>query len=154
MGISLISDPATQSALELAISNVFTTFMRPFSLYVEAQKAYISTNPNDSRFGQHDQNTFHPTVTPQVYTVTGTIYYPNRQPWDYIAPENRSNYDQTKIRNQGGQVRIKVDGTGYALMQQVKLIQLDGFEFKLTSSARPHGVFTPQRWTLYLDKVD
>ena len=151
---SLISSISLQSALESAVNNVFLTFMRPFTVYIEAQKAYLSTNPNMSRFGQHDQNVFHPPVTPQPTVVYGTILYGNQQPWEYIEPATRTNYDQNKLRNSFGTVRIKVDAAGYALMQNCKLIQLDGFEFKLESNARPHGLFTPQRYTFFLIKTD
>lgn len=151
---SLLSSLTLQAALESAVNNVFLTFMRPFTVYIEAQKAYISTNPNYSRFGQHDQNVFAPPVTPQPTVVYGTILYGEKQPWAYIEPATRTNYDQNKLRNSFGQVRIKVDATGYILLQQCKLIQLDGFEFKLTSNARPHGLFTPQRYTFLLDKTD
>lgn len=155
MGTSYIPDLSYQAELESLVTNVWTTFARPFTLYIEAQKAFISTNPNFSRFGQHDQNVFSPPVTPQYYTVTGTILYGKSQNWDYIEPASRTNYSQDKVRNQFGTVRIKVDATGYALMQQVKLIQLDGFEFKITSTAKPIGLFANQvRFAFFLEKID
>lgn len=146
---------STKDTLEAAAQWVFDQFKRPFQLYIEAEIANISTNPNYSMFGQHDQNVFNPAVNPQVSTVMGTIYYPNQQPWDYVEPMSRTNYDQTKIRESFGQVRIKVDGSGYTLMQGVRLVNLDGFNFKLSSNARPHSMFgPPTRYTFYLTKVD
>jgi hypothetical protein len=147
-------DPAYQSTLEGLVNQVFDQMKRPFTLYVEAQVANISTNPNYSRFGQHDQNVFNPAVNPQATVVYGTILYANQQPWEMVAPENRTNYQQDKLRESFGQVRIKVDASGYALMQNVKLVNLDGFNFKPVGNARPHGVFSPQRYTFYLIKVD
>lgn len=147
---------ATKAVLEGIVDNVFDTFKRPFTLYIEAQTetANISTSPAYSRFGQHDQNVFNPAVNPQAFVISGTILYGNNQPYDFIEPSNRTNYEQLKLRNSFGGVRIKVDATGYALMQGVKLVNLDGFNFKLDGNARPHGLFTPQRYTFHLTKVD
>lgn len=152
--MSSLIGPSAKAILENAAQQVFDTYKRPFTLYIEAATANISTNPNYSRFGQHDQNVFNPAVNPQAFVVSGTIYYPNQQPWDYVEPQSRTNYQQDKLRESFGQVRIKVDPSGYALMQGVKLVNLDGFNFKLVQNARPHGMFTPQRYTFYLVKVD
>lgn len=150
---SLISD-ANKVNYELWIDRVFDTFKRPFTLYIEAQVAYISTNPSYSPFGEHDQDNDHPPVTPQSYTVYGCILYPNKQPWEFVAPENRANFEQNKLRNSFGQVRLKLDPQGYALMAGVKLVNVDGFNFKLTTNAAPKGLFVPSHFVYYLDKVD
>lgn len=146
--------PITQAAVNQGAQDVFDTFKRPFSLYIEAQVVTISTSPAYSRFGQHDQNVFNPQVNPQVYTVYGTILYGNNQPWEFIEPQARANFQQTKLRNSQGLVRIKVDESGYALMQNCKLANLDGFNFTMTSNARPHGMFGIQRYTFWLTKTD
>lgn len=151
---SLIPDIPTQTALQQAILNVFDTFKRALTVYVLAQKAYISTDPNYSRFGQHDQNVFAPPVTPQPTVIYGTILYNKTMNWDFIEPATRSNFDQNKLRNSMGEVRLKVDADGYALMQGVQLVQIDNFEFKIVTTPRPHGVFASALWTYYLEKVD
>lgn len=153
-GVNLIPSQAQRDNLENLVDSVWQTFKRAFQLFVEAQTASIITDPNFSRFGQRDQNVFNPAVTPQYTTVMGTILYGNKQPWEYIAPENRTNYMQDKIRNSDGIVRIKVDADGYALMQDCKLVVLDGFNFKLNSTARPHGLFSPLRYTFTLEGTD
>lgn len=157
---SLITD-AQRAIYDAALQNQFETFARPFLMYVEANVANISTSLTYSRFGQHDQNAAitedNTAVTSQVYTVTGCIYYANKQPWLEIAPDGdgfNRNAQQLKLRDSEGVVRIKVDATGYALMQGVKLVNLDGFDFQLDSTARPHGLLgSPTRWTYTLRKV-
>lgn len=139
-----------------ALDDVFWTFARPFSLYVEAQNATISTSPSYSRFGQHDQNAaideVNVAVAPQVYTVTGCILYGNNQPWlDFSAGKD----GQLKLKESNGIVRIKVEATGYQLMKECKLVTLDEFSFQLNSNARPHGLIgSPTRWTFTLEKID
>lgn len=150
---------AQQNQYKTALDSVFWTFARPFSLYIQAQTAYISTSPQFSRFGFHDQNVpvsaTNPPLTPQVYTVTGCILYGKNQPWDFTAFDGGSNSQQLKLRDSEGKVRIKVEATGHALMQQVKTVVLDGWTFNLSSTPRPHGIVgQPDRWTYSLDKVD
>lgn len=152
---SLVS--ADQAAeYRAALQNVFESFWRPFSLYVSANTAVISTSQTYSRFGQHDQNAAidgdNPAVTPQVYTLTGCITYGKDQPYKYIMP---GDVGDLKLRKSDGEVNIKVDATGNALLSQVKMVNLDGFNFTLTSNARPHGLLgVPTRWSYTLTKTD
>lgn len=146
---------AAKAALNQGAQNVFDTFKRPFTLYVNAQVANIVSNPAYSIFGQNDQMSTTTPVTPQASIVTGCILYGKDMQWDYIAPENRTNYDQNKIRNSLGIVRVKVDINGYALMANCNQMILDGFKFNLVSTPRPHGVFgDPSRWTFFFQIAD
>ena len=154
MGVNLISDPAMRANLESLLDSVFQTLKRAFTVYIKAQTAMISTSPAYTQFGQHDQNVFNPAVNPQATVLEGLIQYGTQQPWEYIAPENRTNYMQDKLRNSMGKIRIKVDITGYQIMAQCKEMNVDGFNFKLSSTARPHGLFQPERYTFFLDSLD
>lgn len=154
-GTSYVS--ATQAAIyNAALDNLFATFARPFSLYVEAQTAVISTDPTYAGpFGQHDQNVFNPTVTPQVYTVTGCITYGRNQDNPYGEPYPGKDASQLKNRDTDGTVRIKVQADGYALMRSCKQVSLDGFNFIMTSAPRPHGLLgAPSRWTFTLTRTE
>ncbi len=158
MSLSLLSN-VEKASYDAALSSVFATFARPLSVYLEAQIAVVNTNPTfGGMFGDASENAVGPTstpVTPQRYTITGCVLYGNKQPWEYVEPASRGNYQQNKIRESFGSVRIKVDATGHALLSQVKQVVLDGFTFQLNSTARPHGlVGSPTRWTYTLQKVD
>lgn len=148
---------AQQIEYRNAIKDVFDTFARPFSIYLEAQTANISTSPTYSRFGQHDQNAQigvdNPVVTPTVYTVTGCIEYGSKQPWIIGAPDAAA--IQLKLRESAGVVRIKVEAGGFALLSQAKLVTLDGYSFQMNSVPRPHGIVgSPDRWTFTLDRIE
>jgi hypothetical protein len=152
---SLIS-PADAATYRSPLEDVFWTFARPFTIYVDAQVANISTSPTYSRFGQHDQNAAigvdNPAVTPQAYTVTGCITYGNNQQWtDFSVGQN----GQLKLKDTEGQVRIKVEQQGYDLIKDAKLVNLDGFSFQFKSNPRPHGLLgSPSRWTFFLERVE
>ncbi len=138
---------------------VFQTFMREFTMYLDARVAVINTTPSFAgMFGDASQNATGPgatPVTPQVYTLSGCIRYGNGQPWEFIEAGSRANYQQNKVRESEGQVRIKVDRSGYALLKDAQQVVLDGFTFTLDSTPRPHGlVGDPDRWTFSMLKVD
>lgn len=156
---SLISN-AQKVYFDQWMDNQFDTFKRPFDIYIEAQTAVISTSPTFSRFGGHGQNAAitaaNPAVIPQFTTVEGCILYGNKQPWVYMNPDSaasKRDAQQLKIREANGIVRIKVAIDGYTIMQGCKLVRLDGFNFQLDSTVRPHGLIgAPTRWTYTLER--
>ncbi len=155
---SLVS-PTQAAIYNSALQDQFDTFKGAIGIYVNAQTVTLSTSPTFSRFGQHDQNAMvgpdNTAVTPTLTTIYGTVYYGNGQKWEYIEPGSRGNYQQDKIRESFGTVRIKVASDGYDMMKQCKLAILDGFQFTLISNAKPHGLLFPQtRWDFTLQKLD
>lgn len=152
--MSLLTD-AQKSEYDAALYSLFEAFRRPMTLYLEASRATISTSPTYSRFGDHSQmaaiTTDNPAVTPLSYTISGCILYGNKQPWDYVGAPGPV---QDKLRESFGTLRLKVDPTGYALLKDAKQVVVDGFNFQLVSSPRPHGLVTPTRYTFTLQKVD
>lgn len=153
--MSSLLSTAQQAQFKAGISSVFWSFARPFSVYITAKTAVISTSPLYSPFGFHDQNTaisaVNPAVTPQAYTVTGCILYGRDQPWPYVTPDGGTDAQQLKLRDSDGKVRIKVEASGYALLKQAETVVLDGFTFVMESTPRPHGIVgSPDRWTFSL----
>ncbi len=135
---------------------VFETFKRGFTLYLDAGVAVVNTNPNfPGMFGDASQNATTVLNTPQVFQLSGCILYGNKQPWEFVEPGSRGNYQQNKIRESEGIVRIKVDPTGYALLRDAEQVRIDGFTFVSDSTPRPHGlVGNPNMYTLTFQKVD
>ncbi len=155
---SLIPD-ADAVVYEAALVDQFDTFRRPFTIYVVANTAVISTSLTYSRFGQHDQNAAinaqNVAVTPQPTTIQGCILYGNKQPWEYIALGGRVQAQQNKIREADGVVRIKVKQDGYDLMIGCQRVLLDGYAFTMNSTPRPHGLLgSPTRWTFSLQVTE
>ncbi len=141
-----------------ALFGVFETFKREFTLYLDARTAVVNTTPNFAgMFGDASQNATGPGATPvapQLYVLSGCIKYGNGQPWEFIGPVG-NNDQQNKVRESEGQVRIKVDRSGYALLKDCQQVVLDGFTFTLDTTPRPHGlVGDPDRWTFHMLKVD
>ncbi len=153
-------DDSQKSIFTDALYNVFETFKRPFSLYLDAKVAVVNTTPNFAgMFGDvGNQNATGPSstpVTPQIYLLSGCILYGQKQPWNYIELGSRGNYQQNKARESEGLCRVKVDLTGYALLRDAEQVVIDGFTFVNDSTPRPHGlVGSPNMYTFELRKVD
>lgn len=152
MGSSLLTQ-AEKTAARGKLDDVWATFAQPFQMYVAAQQVTISTSPTFSMFGDHSQNAAitvdNTAVTPKAYTVTGCILFGNRQPWPYMdaSPE-------LKLRNAEGTLRVRVDATGDALMRGAELVTVDGFDFTIVSTPRPHGLLgAANRWTYTLQRT-
>ena len=135
--------------MQSAMMDVFDTFKRPIEIYKEPERIIISTNYNYSRFGDNSQNQLNPPVSPVSIIVNACILHEKKQRYVYVDADD----SQLKLKDAEGQVRIKVDITGYNAMIGAKNITLDGFEYRNVSTPRPHGLFTPSLWTFYLQRV-
>ncbi len=148
-----------KSDYDQAMYSIFASFMRPFTIYVDAAVAVVNTNPNFAgMFGDASQQATGPTVTPmtpQSYLVSGCILYGNKQPWEFVEPGSRGNYQQNKVRESEGLCRIKTTPTGYNLLKQCEQVTVDGITFVNDSTPRPHGlVGAPSYYTFNLKVVD
>ena len=151
--------PAMASEYRNALYGVWETFARPLSVYLDAKVLVVNTTPSFAgMFGDASQDATGPSttlVTPQVYIISGCINYANGQPWEYVSSDTRAGSQQNKVRESDGKVKIKVNATGYALLNQAQQVLLDGYTFSLNSTPRPHGIVgQPDRWTFELLRTD
>lgn len=135
------------------IQGVIDTFVRPLYIYQEATKTIIVTNPNynpiDDGYGQNQTSIIN---TPNFTLISGRVLYDKQQEWSFVRPFAGRGPDegQLKLKDQiTRSVRLKVDYSGFVLLQTAKKIQLDGLYFDLESVARPHGLFGVETYTFY-----
>ena len=145
---SLIDD-LEKSDDQQALIDIFDTFKRPFTVYIEAQKVIITTNPAFSRFGQNDQNSLTVPVQPQPITMYGVILYDKKQYYPFMV----AGETQLKVKMTDGDARIKVSVDDAQTLRVGKQFQIDGFDFTIDTAPRPHGLFIPSLYTFYLKRV-
>ena len=149
---SLLSD-SEKNAMEASLNDVFDTFKRPIVVYSSPEKIYVSTDPNFSRFGQFGQNNEmekQEINSQNIQTIYATILYSKNQDFEQFNKDKTGGtYEQIKVRDNNVKVRIRVDSTGYAILKDAKLIQLDGRAFIKDSPSRGHGLFTSVRWDFF-----
>jgi len=149
---SLISD-SEKADMVLALEDVFDTFKRPLVVYLEPEKIIASTDPNFSRFGQRDQNVYQPKVNPIRHTIYAVVSYEKELKNPTSEPMRGEQSAQLKLRYADGNVRIKLDKSGFNLMKGAKIIELDGQNFEVDSTPRVHGLFGTGRYTLFLNNT-
>lgn len=150
---SLISD-SQKAEMESAMLDVFDTFKRLITVYTAPEKVIISTDPNFSRFGQFGQNSemnsTQTTQEPIPQQIYATILYSKNQDFEQFNKDKTGGtYEQIKVRDSNVRVRIRVESTGFAILKDVKMITLDGREFRVDSPPRGHGLFTTTRWDFF-----
>lgn len=146
---SLISD-SDKSELEKVINSMHDTFAREIYAYKEAKKVIVSSNKFHGLYSnvQGEQKVEN---VPQYQTFKARIYYSDKQGEENVGGDVGM---QIKVERPKGEVRIKIDQAGYDYMKDAKRIEFDGRMFVVNSDVRPHGLFTPTYYTLYLKPVD
>lgn len=143
---------AEKAALATDFNDVADTFLRAFTVYQEPQKTVIVTDPNWNPYQSFNQNATGIRNTPIPNVISGRILYDKSQEWSFVRPFAGRGVDegQLKVKDQVTRsVRIKVDASGAALLTTSKQVEIDGNRFTLESVPRPHGLFSPNYYTLY-----
>lgn len=133
-------------------NKVVDVFVRPIYVYQEATMTVVITDPNYNPIDGYNQNNVNVTNVANYSLISGRVLYDKQQEWAFVRPYvgRGPNEGQLKIKDQTTRsVRIKVDVTGYALLNTAKKVQVDGELFDLESIARPHGLFMPNYYTFY-----
>ena len=148
---SILSD-SDKAEITSALDNVVATTVRPLYVYQEAQQVVIVADPAYNPLDGYNQTNQKVQNLANFTLISGRVLYDKQQEWAFVRPYvgRGPNEGQLKIKDQTTRsVRIKVDASGYALLNTAKKIQLDGLMFDRESVPRPHGLFTPNYYTLY-----
>lgn len=133
--------------------NLVATFaIQPIYVYQEAQQTVVITDPNYNPLDGYNQNNLNVVNLANYSVISGRVLYDKQQEWGFVRPYvgRGPNEGQLKLKDQTTRsLRIKVDATGYVLLNTTKKVQCDGLAFDLESVARPHGLFLHNYWTFY-----
>lgn len=151
---SLISD-SDKLAYAAAFQLNVDTWIRTLIVYQEPLKTVIISDPNYNPYESYNQNNTNILNTPVFSTISGRIMYDKDQELAYARPYAGRGVDegQIKLKNQSVRsVRVKVDISGFNLLQNAKKVEIDGQLFDFASLPRPHGLFTPTYFTFYYNR--
>lgn len=138
--------------MNAGLQGVVDATVRALYVYQEATMTVIVSDPNWNPINGYNQNNTNITNVANYALISGRVLYDKQQEWAFFRPYvgRGPNEGQLKLKDQTTRsVRIKVDPTGYALLQNAKKVQVDGELFDLESIARPHGLFLPNFYTFY-----
>lgn len=151
MSVSLLTDQE-----KLDISNqmwiVHDTFSRPIIIYQTAYTTVISTNPNTNiLFENAPFNGVQQRII-QSGMFQARILYGKKENLDAFGGGGANG--QPMILLEDGEVRLRVDATGAALLASSERVTFDNAIFNVQTSPRPHSVVsTPDFFDFYLKKV-
>jgi len=134
--------------LEDVFKDVHDTFSRPITIYKKKKEIFVATNQTYNALYKRIKDS---TTTKEVVTSTtvqARIQYLNKQ---YIEEEYAFRA-QTALPISEGQLRIKLDETGYNTFKFAKRIEIDGLVWAIKTDASRIGLFTPHFYMLFLER--
>ncbi len=154
MNVSLLTD---QEKLDLSNQMwiVHDTYSRPIVIYQTAYQTVISTNPSTNiLFDNAPFNSPTETII-QSGIFQARILYGKKEALNAFGSVQRNNAsDQSMILLEEGEVRLRVDPTGAALLASSERVTFDNTIFNIQTSQRPHGLVGPPNFfDFYLKKI-
>lgn len=136
-----------KAAIFADFARAMETFARPLTVYQEAQRTVVVSNPDFNPIEDWNQNNTDIQNTPVFSTISGRILWSKDQEWRYLTPGGL-HPSQLKLKDATkASCRLKVDSTGYALLRTAKKVQIDGILMDPDSEPRQHGPFGTGFWT-------
>lgn len=144
---SLISS-GQKNQLENVFTHVHDTFSRTITIYTVKKKIFVATNETYNALYSRikDATTEKKEVTSN--TVQARVQYMTKQ---YIEEEYGFRA-QTNLPISEGQLRIKLDETGYTSFKFANRIEIDGIVWKIKTDASRIGLFSPKFYMLFLER--
>lgn len=139
-----------------AMQSLHATFARPIIIYQAGQQTVIYSNPNHNFLYPDTSNNTGVNTQVSTTVVSGVymarIHYEKKQTVGLLANSEISveRMEQLNIKNKMGEVKIILDATGYAVVENCQRISFDNSIYQVRSDPRPHGVVGVYFYNLYL----
>lgn len=156
--MNLLSD-SEKNVFQAAIRDVHDTFKRSVTIFKTPEKVIVSTNPNYN-FAYTDNQINNDTVS---YVVNSGVFdarihsLSTQQANEllFVTSKNVSDTtDESKLSQVKNIITIKLDKAGYDFIFGAKFVEVDEDKYIILSSARKHGLFTPEYYTYYLQRTN
>lgn len=148
---SLISDIEKQH-YESARDNVFDTFSRPFIAFKTPEKIIINSDLDYKySYGGPDgeENEDFVEYIPESREFNACIFYSKEL--ELLFANNLGNRgEDLRLTMKEGLVRLKIKQDDWNFLKDAIDYEFDGYKFDKYKVERPHGLFAPKYFTLYL----
>jgi hypothetical protein len=152
MATSYLTD-AQKTTLNDEFNNLHATFARPITIWKTAEQVIISTDSSNNYMFAGAPGNSETLVIQQSGVFPARILYGKKQTLEmFNSAQWRNSADQNNIWMQEGEARIRLDPTGAAFLAGAKSVTMDGDIFKIVTSKRPHGLFTPNFFDFFVKK--
>lgn len=139
-----------KNQLEDVFTHVHDTFARDITIYTVKKQIFVATNQTYNALYSRikDATTEKKEVTST--TVQARVQYISKQ---YIESEYGLRA-QTNLPISAGELRIKLDETGYTSFKFANRIEIDGTVWSIKTDASRIGLFSPKFYTLFLERAN
>jgi hypothetical protein len=140
--------------MESAIADIHDTFARPITIYKNKKEIFVATNPVfESSYNalyaklKNPQKNAGRTVVTKIQVNARIQYRP-------VQDESAAGGVGAQVNVQWGtgELRLKLDQTGYEAFKFATKIEIDGVIWRIVTDASRAGLFTPQYYVLYLER--
>ncbi len=143
-----------KSDMEAAIADIHDTFARDITIYKNKKEIFVATNPVfESSYNALYQKLKNPQSTSERNVVTKLVVQARVQ---YRPVQEESDEGgigaQVNVQWGSGELRLKLDETGYKAFKFATKIEIDGVIWRIVTDASRSGLFTPQYYVLYLER--
>jgi hypothetical protein len=144
-----------KAELEAIREDGFLTWARPFVWFKTPQTIIIDSNTNyNFSYGIQPEgvgNTDYVSYDIQSGIFSGCIQYDNRLNQIFSNPQGSRN-ENFRITMDKTIVRLKVHKEDYDnFLKDTQSLTLDSKQYTIVDPPRPHGLFSPKYYTLYLE---
>jgi len=133
--------------------NLHDTFARPITMFKTARQVVINTTPENNIFFPDAPTNDEVTETIVSGCFNARIKYNPKQDLSFLGAGHSSD-DQITLKASDGIVRIKLDMTGAAYLEDATRVRMDNNIYEVFTDPRPHGLFKPDFKTFFLKLVN
>ena len=140
-----------KASLEDARDSIFDSFSRPIVCWKTPEKTILSTDQNYNF--AYDNPDYSNDNTADLVTYSGISgQFMACITYNHSLDPTFSTQGNFSIAKDNGLTRVKVKSGDYNTFIKDSIdIQFDSYNFKIIKTERPHGVFSPKYYTLYLE---
>lgn len=141
---------AQKAELQTAINHVHDTFVRAITVFKDSTVVTLAVT-DDYAHAYRSQRKTSTNTTPSEFTINARIYY---YPKGGETKElNLTSDDNIILQDPNAELRLKIAAADRTTFDDVELVIVDGFSFRIDSSPRPHGILGIQYYTYTLKAV-
>ena len=150
--MSFLSDEE-KADLDSVMTQVHATWVKTIYAHKDGELVVVSHDPNySSMYGSPQvSEEAGSTITPRKVSFQGRILFADKM---HLRVMDVGDEGALKVRSVDGEVRIKVDAIGKAILEDAKKVEIEGLLYQFDTGPRPHGLFDHQFWTYYLRRLE
>lgn len=139
---------AQKNQLEKVFEDMHDTFARDITIYKVKKDIFVATNQTYNALYSRIKDATSSKKTVSSTTVSARVQYLSKQ---YVS-EEAGFKAPTNLPISEGQLRIKLNESGYTSFKFANRIEIDGVVWKMNTDASRVGLFSPEYYVIYLER--